>query len=173
MTLSISLRSVEEGDRAFLYRLYASTRADELAAWGWAEPQREAFLQLQFRAQQMHYQSQMPHAVHQVICLDDQPIGRLILATDAEAVRIADIGLLPEYRNRGIGATLIGDIIASAAPAGRTVRLQVAVHNPAQHLYERLGFHVVAQSDIYYQMETAPDHQPEQSSGLSIGRRSK
>ncbi len=155
--MATTLRSAEEGDHVFLYQLYASTRADELAAWGWAEAQREAFLQLQFRAQQLHYLSQMPQAVHQVVCLDDQPVGRLILATDTKAIHIADIALLPEYRNRGIGAALIGDIIATAAQTGRIVSLQVAANNPAQHLYERLGFHIVAQTDLYYLMEIVPD----------------
>jgi ribosomal protein S18 acetylase RimI-like enzyme len=167
MTAPVRLRAVEEGDRAFLYRLYATTRADEIAAWGWADAQREAFLQLQFRAQQLHYQSQMPQAVHQIVCLDDQPIGRLILATDDEVITLADIALLPEYRNRGIGSGLIRDILATAAATGRRVRLHVAIHNPARRLYDRLGFRHLAQDGINYLMEASPDPQHYHNSGRS------
>lgn len=157
MNAAITLRPIEEGDNAFLYRLYVSTRAEEMAAWGWADVQREAFLQLQFRAQQLHYQAQMPPADQQIICLDDQPIGRLILALDGEAIHISDIALLPEYRNRGIGTALIRDILTRATLVGKSVRLHVEVHNPAQRLYERLGFCIVNQNDVYYLMEAPPD----------------
>lgn len=153
MNTPFTLRPVEEGDSAFLYQLYASARADELAAWGWPEPQRQAFLQMQFRAQQLSYQRQTPPPDQHIICSADQPIGRLILTSDAAALNISDIALLPEYRNRGIGSALIRQVITTATQSSRPVRLHVELHNPARHLYERLGFHIVANDGVYYSME--------------------
>ena len=49
------------------------------------------------------------------------------------------IGVLPEHRNRGIGTALLTALIAASAeyPA---LALSTEFENPAQHLYERLGF---------------------------------
>jgi ribosomal protein S18 acetylase RimI-like enzyme len=154
--MAISLRPVEEGDQAFLYQLYASTRAEEMAAWGWAEAQREALLQMQFRAQQLHYQTQMPQATHRIICTDEQSVGRIITSEDAATITLADIALLPQYRSRGIGGMLIRDLLTSAAQSGRVVQLHVEVHNRARRLYERLGFRTISDDGIYYLMEASP-----------------
>lgn len=154
--MAITLRAVEEGDNDFLYRLYASTRAAELDAWGWEEAQREVFLQFQFRAQQYHYRTNLPNATHQIICDDNQPVGRIIVNSTAAALDLSDIALLPEYRGRGIGSALISNVLASAAQSGRVVRLHVEVHNRAQLLYQRLGFRVVAQTPTHYLMEASP-----------------
>ena len=40
------LRAVEPGDREFLYRVYASTRTEELAVVPWHEADKDAFLLL-------------------------------------------------------------------------------------------------------------------------------
>ena len=51
MTPSITLRPIGPDDEAFLYRVYASTREEELAPLGWNEAQKTAFLRMQFTAQ--------------------------------------------------------------------------------------------------------------------------
>jgi len=68
-----------------------------------------------------------------------------------------DISLLPEYRNRGIGAALIHTLIETAMAEGQAVKLQVLRMNPAQHLYQRLGFVVTGQDEMYIQMEIRPN----------------
>ena len=52
-SLRTRLRPVRESDTDFLYCLYASTRADEMAMVDWSEPQKQEFLQLQFNAQML------------------------------------------------------------------------------------------------------------------------
>ena len=59
MSAVIELLPVAEDDREFLYRVYASTRADELAAVPWDRAQKEAFLRAQFDAGSL-----VPRAVH-------------------------------------------------------------------------------------------------------------
>ena len=154
--LPITLRPAQPQDESFLYELYCSTRQEELALWGWDAAQAAAFLQLQFRAQQQHYQTQFAQATYQIICSADQPIGRLILASTDQELRLADIALLPAYRNAGIGTTLIGDLLTAAAQTGRPVRLHVEAHNRARRLYERLGFTVIEATGPYYLMEKPP-----------------
>jgi len=149
---AITLRQAEPNDEAFLYRLYASVRAEEMAAWGWDSAQQEAFLGLQFRGQQAHYR-EYPNTDHQIILADGRPIGRILVSDLKDEFRLVDIALLSEYRNAGIGAALIGELLRRAAQAGKAVRLHVEKTNGAQRLYQRLGFRHVSDTGSHYLME--------------------
>lgn len=152
----VTLRPVHPDDEAFLFEVYVGTRRDEVATWGWDAAQQEAFLRMQYIAQQRSYQMQCAEAEHCIILQGECPVGRLIVVrTDAE-VRLANIALLPEYRNLGLGTTLIAGLQAEAARTGRAVRLQVLRHNRAQRLYERLGFVRVGEDALHFSMEHRP-----------------
>src|SRR5215210_2167724 len=158
--MPVSIRPVEPGDEPFLFEVYASTRADEMAAWGWDRAQQEAFLRLQFSGQQGFYRMQYPEAEHSVILFNAQPVGRMIVISTSDEVRLADIVLLPQYRNIGIGALLIKDLCADAARKGVPVRLRVLKSNhAAARFYERLGFFSddgESESDTHLQMVWHP-----------------
>jgi ribosomal protein S18 acetylase RimI-like enzyme len=143
-------------DREFLFRLYASTRADELRAFGWPAAQQEAFLRMQFNAQQQWYSATYSTAENQIIEQDDHPVGRMIVQREAEMWRLLDISLLPEYRSHGIGGELLRTLIEQCGHSGAVLQLQVLNTNPAQRLYTRLGFIKTAQDQIYTQMELRP-----------------
>jgi len=68
-----------------------------------------------------------------------------------------DISLLPEYRNRGIGSNLLKEIMSEGAQAGLPVTIHVEMFNPALRLYDRLGFHRIADHGVYYLMEWSPN----------------
>lgn len=161
MSLSVVLRSVQPEDTAFLYRVYASTREDELASLGWGTAQKDAFLLMQFNAQHRYYQEQFPDAVYQIIMVNDSPAGRLYVHRGSEEVRIIDIALLPEYRSLGIGAMLLTDLLADAAGTRKPVRIHVEQTSPALRLYQRLGFTVIADRGIYVLMEWSSSGVPE------------
>lgn len=46
MTANIRLRPIVEADREFLYRCYASTRAEELSVLDWSDETKEEFLRM-------------------------------------------------------------------------------------------------------------------------------
>ena len=54
----VLLRPITTDDTDFLYQLYASTRADEMALVNWPEQQKTDFLSMQFNAQHKYYQEQ-------------------------------------------------------------------------------------------------------------------
>lgn len=143
-------------DREFLCRLYASTRQEELAPVPWSEPEKEAFLRLQFDAQDRHYQEHFPAAAFQIIELDAQPIGRLYVDRRADEIRLIDIALLPEFRGAGIGTALLMELIDEAAAAGKPLRIHVERFNPALRLYQRLGFRPLEEHGVYLLMEYRP-----------------
>jgi ribosomal protein S18 acetylase RimI-like enzyme len=146
-TMSVTLRAVVPEDDAFLLKAYASVRASEMARVPWSETQREAFLKMQFDAQQLHYRTHNPQATHNLILLNAQPVGRLYVARRESEIRILDITILPEYRNKGIGTPLIKDLMTEAAQAGKPLSIYVEFYNPSYKLFERLGFSKVDRVD--------------------------
>jgi ribosomal protein S18 acetylase RimI-like enzyme len=150
------LRPEAPEDKAFLYRLYATTRADEMKLVPWDDGQKEAFLRMQFNAQTTHYHRFYPDASFDVIMLDAQPIGRLCVRSAENEILVIDIALLPEYRGAGIGGALLKDVLAEAAEHGKPVRIHVERENPAMRLYTRLGFRKIEDKGIYYFLEWMP-----------------
>jgi len=148
----VSLRTATDDDRAFLVALYGTTRAD-LALLPLDDAQRQALVQMQFRAQDLHYRQANPDASFDVVEVGGRPIGRLYVDRHADDIRIIDISLLPQHRNAGIGTALVRAVQDEAAVSGRTVSLHVAMDNPAAGLYERLGFLLAADLGVYRLLE--------------------
>ena len=88
--MNITLRPIEADDAAFLYRVYASTRAAEMALVDWDDAQKDAFLRMQFQAQAQHYQTNYTDTTYQIILLDGQPVGRLYVARWPREIRIVE-----------------------------------------------------------------------------------
>ena len=137
---NIQLREVTPEDDEFLTRLYGTLRQDELATTGWSAAQCDAFVRMQFAAQQVHYRTHYPTGVHEIILLDGQPVGRIYWANLKDERHFLDITILPEYRNRGIGTPLIKRHLDEAASEGKPARIFVESFNPSLRLFERLGF---------------------------------
>jgi GNAT superfamily N-acetyltransferase len=154
--MAISLRPVQASDEAFLFELYCSTREDEVAAWGWSDAQRDAFLQMQFRAQRQHYRGLAAPVSQSIVCRDLQPIGWMAVITEQDCVHLAEIALLPDERNHGIGTALISGVLGEARSRGAPVQLRVLRNNRACRLYERLGFLIMADNGIHLSMEWRP-----------------
>ncbi|HJQ26454.1 MAG TPA: GNAT family N-acetyltransferase [Blastocatellia bacterium] len=136
----VTLRDVTPDDDELLVRLYHSVREPELALTGWSAAQCDAFVRMQFAAQQVHYRTHYPTGVHQIILLAGQPVGRIYWADLKDELHFLDITVLPEYRSRGIGTPLIQGFLERAAAAGKPARIFVESFNPSLRLFERLGF---------------------------------
>lgn len=149
----VTLRPAAAEDDAFLLQVYASVRADELAQVPWSDAQREAFLRMQFDAQLLHYRTHNPEATHDIILRGASAVGRLYVARRAGEIRILDITILPEHRNRGAGTYLLKELIAEADRAGLPLTIYVESFNPSHRLFERLGFSKIEDDGILHLME--------------------
>jgi ribosomal protein S18 acetylase RimI-like enzyme len=155
----IACRPMTDADLPFVAALYASTRAEELEATGWPEAMKAAFLDQQHRAQHSHYRASYPEAEWLIVERQGEPIGRLYLADQGGELLLIDISLLPESRRAGLGGALLRDLLAHARATGQLVSLHVERTNPAQRLYERLGFRMVEEVEetaIYRRMIWEP-----------------
>lgn len=150
------LRPATVNDERFLFNVYASTRADEMAIVPWSDEQKNAFLQMQFNAQRQSYQQQFPKAQYDIIVHDGVAAGRLIVDREGDRILLIDIALLPEHRNYGIGTKYIAELKREAAESGKPVQLHVENFNRAYHLYERLGFRKVTDEGIYSRLQWEP-----------------
>jgi ribosomal protein S18 acetylase RimI-like enzyme len=146
------LRAITPADTAFLARVYASSRAEELAVTSWSEEQKEIFCRRQFDAQSVYYAANYPEASFQVIESDGKAIGRLYVARWKKEIRIVDITLLPESRGSGIGTKLVRELQDEARAAGKSLTIHVERFNRALALYQRLGFEQVEDKGVYLLM---------------------
>jgi ribosomal protein S18 acetylase RimI-like enzyme len=154
--MPIKLRDALPEDESFLFEVYASTRAQEMAFVPWDDEQRKSFLTMQFVAQHSHYRQQFPDASYSVILRDDSPVGRFYVLREKGEIRILDITVLPEYRNGGIGTSLLRDLLDEAAQSDKRVLIYVETFNPSLRLFERLGFKSMAEEGINLLMEWRP-----------------
>ena len=145
----VTLRPATLADRDFLLRVYAESRAAELAAAAWTDEEKHAFCLAQFDAQDAHYRRHYPACEFLIIERNGAPIGRLYRDRRDDEIRLVDIALLTTERGQGIGAHLMRDILAEAATAGIMVRIHVERTNPARRLYDRLGFRLVKEGEVY------------------------
>ena len=155
--LGLSCRLRTEADLPFIERLYRSTREEELAMTGWPEAFKQQFIAQQQFAQNRHFELVHPGAEWLLIEQHGAPIGRLYVEDRGAELWLIDIALLPECRGRGIGAALLGDLLAQGRDAGKPVGLTVFKSNPARRLYERLGFVAIEDGGAYDRMEWRPE----------------
>jgi ribosomal protein S18 acetylase RimI-like enzyme len=152
----ISLRPITPEDDAFLARVYASSRAQELAVTGWPEELKADFCRRQFDAQSAYYAENYSGAAFQIIERDGWPIGRLYVDRAEKDIRIVDITLLPEFRGSGIGTKFLRELQEEARNAAKSLTIHVERFNRALGLYQRLGFEQVEDKGVYLLMRWPP-----------------
>lgn len=150
----LSKREESPADAAFRFALFCRSRLPVEDFSFLDASMREALARQQFQSQTGSYRAQYPDARFEIIEAEGQPVGRLVTHRDAQAFRIVDIALLPEWRRKGIGAHILREICDSARAEHVPVRLSLSLFNvDAFRLYCRLGFTAVAQDEIQILME--------------------
>lgn len=154
---TISLCPIRDEDLVVLSEIYRSTREEELKqVTYWSEQDKKAFIQQQFMAQHDYYQKNYIGAGFYLIYKSKTPIGRLYIHENyhENCIRIIDIAILPNWQKKGLGKSILEDILAKANLLKRNVSIHVEAFNPAKHLYERLGFEKISETNgVYHLMQ--------------------
>jgi ribosomal protein S18 acetylase RimI-like enzyme len=146
-------RPANDADEGFLLNLYAQERAAELMLAGLDATQREMFVQMQFRARQASYAANYPTAIQEIICTEDgTPAGGMLVERTADGMRLIDIAVMNHKRGQGLGTEVIRALQQECDTRGWTLRLHVLKGNPAERLYQRLGFEFVGEDPFRRQM---------------------
>ena len=148
-TFAFALRPALPADADFEHRLYASTR-DDLRPLG---PEVfDGLVGMHYRAQAMSIRLEHPQAERKIVMVQDAPVGRLIIDASGNYVEVIDVALLPEYRNCGLGASVLNSVLAQADRLGRAIRLHVEKQSRAVRIFERLGFVICGDVGMYLSM---------------------
>ncbi|MGJ3240391.1 MAG: GNAT family N-acetyltransferase [Anaerolineae bacterium] len=136
------LRPVTIADFSFIFRVYRTTMKSYIEQiWDWNET-----------AQRQHYERSFSVDDYQIIQVADEEVGVLSMQSHAEYDFLARIEILPVYQNQGIGTAILGHLIQQARKRRTPIMLRVFKINPARHLYERLGFQIIRQDAVHYDM---------------------
>jgi ribosomal-protein-alanine N-acetyltransferase len=99
----------------------------------------------------------MPGAGGRIAAIGDEPIGFAIARIAADEAELLSIGVHPEWRRAGHGASLLAHML-QALGAGGAVRvfLEVAAPNlKARELYRKAGFESVGSRPKYYPVQAS------------------
>jgi ribosomal protein S18 acetylase RimI-like enzyme len=149
---NIELREATSADEPFLFEVYASTRSDDLEGLGWDENQKLTFIKMQFLARERSY----PKVDNRIILFNGRAVGRVLVDRTDAAILLIDIALLKEYRNAGIGSSVINELIKESSDSQKALKLHVLNASPALRLYERLGFCKTGNDQVYSEMTWMP-----------------
>jgi ribosomal protein S18 acetylase RimI-like enzyme len=152
----IDFRPITDKDLDFLSKVYADTRADEMAVSGWEQEKIDEFLKMQFNIQHKQWMENYKGAQFDIILYNKAPAGRLYVLRKEDDIRIIDIALFRQFQRQGIGSKIMNDLITEADEKQVKLSLHVEHNNPAMGLYERLGFKKGELIGVYYFMERPP-----------------
>lgn len=153
MRTDITLRRIDHDDDEFLFQLFRSANEHKFDTLSWPEERLSHLLRTQFEAQEQQYRGRYANAELHIVMAGDVPAGRFYVWRGADEIVLIDITIASEYRNRQIGSTLVGRLLAEGRREGKTVRAHVESSNRARRLWGRLGFQVVEDLGIYLRLE--------------------
>ncbi len=149
----LSLRPITPEDDSFLARVYASSRAEELAITGWTEQLKADFCRSQFDAQTAYYARELSGGV--LSNRSNATAGRSDGSTSRAGKRKFGSSTSRCCRNHaapGIGTKLLLELQEEARAAGKSLTIHVERFNRALALYQRLGFKEIEDKGVYLLM---------------------
>ncbi len=144
----ISLRKAHASDSEFVFTVKkAAYREYVEQVWGWDDDyQRE------------RHNKEFASYDFRIVQFREIDVGFFIISSTSDTLKVNQIFILPEYQGRGIGSACMTRIIDNANLEQRVVVLQVLkVNTRGTALYQRLGFTIVGEDSIYFQMEKLPE----------------
>lgn len=146
MSRLLTLRPSTPSDAALFYAVIDQTMRDFIiATWGsWDE----------VRVSQESI-SDSSSGTAQVIQVDGQDAGVLVVVEEENFLELQQLYLLPAYQLQGVGSELLATVVRRSAALGKGARLRVLRANPAKRFYERFGFIVTEEGSAFFQMERA------------------
>ena len=146
MLLPLTLRNAEVSDSDFAYETREKTMRNYVEqTWGqWNEYEARHQIDEDIRLFRLSIIEQGRRAV-----------GMMRIDEYSTHLAIDQLFLLPEYQGKGIGTALIHRVLARAKEMQVPVKLWVLRVNPAQSLYQRLGFVVCEETMASLQLQSA------------------
>lgn len=111
--------------------------------WGWDD-----IVQLEY-----HRNDFNPATLQIILDNHGHEIGLLDIREDDGLIYIKSILIDHSAQGKGIGTQILTKIIQQSAQSNKKIELQVyKINEKARKLYERLGFKIIGQTELHYQM---------------------
>ncbi len=144
----LSFRKAHASDSEFVFAVKeAAYRKYVEHIWGWDDNYQRERHNREFASQDVC-----------IIQFREIDVGFLITSHTSDTLKVNQIYILPEYQGKGIGSACMTRIVDDAGLEGKSVVLKVLKVNPRSvAFYQRLGFTIVGEDSIYFQMEKPPE----------------
>ena len=143
--MKYQLRTASPSDLDLLMKIgHEGIRPYVESLFGWDSEEQERRFREDFHPEQIS-----------VVQFEGEDVGYLKVEDKGDHIFLAGIYLLKRVRSVGLGSSVMTDLISAAHNSGKSIRLQVLRTNPAQSLYQRLGFKIVGDSDSHIFMESS------------------
>jgi ribosomal protein S18 acetylase RimI-like enzyme len=147
---NLLLRTANFDDELFLKELFYDVRSVEFTQFGFPLEQLKPLITMQYNAQTQSYKAQYPKAENSIIELDNEKIGRLLVNRENKITNLVDISILHNFRGQGFGSYLLNKLKNES----EIIELSVYKANlGAIRLYQKEGFSVIADDEMYLKME--------------------
>ncbi|MBL4716218.1 MAG: hypothetical protein COC01_06535 [Bacteroidetes bacterium] len=111
--------------------------------WGWDEN-----FQLKYHKEKFKVDNT------KLIIVGNQEVGLLTVIDQRDMIFIENVLIIKKYQSKGIGKTLIIQIIDKAIKTKRDILLEVLkVNKRAMDFYERFGFKVIDETNTKYKLK--------------------
>ncbi len=146
---ALSFRKANASDSAFVFAVKEAAFREYIEqVWGWDDADQ----------QERHNTEFASHDSYIIIQFHGSDVGFLVTSETPEALNVNQIFILPAYQGRGIGSVCLTRLIDDASLEQKSVTLKVLkVNTRGIALYQRLGFTIVGENSIYFQMERLPE----------------
>jgi len=137
--MSIALLKANTQDKDYLFELRLLTMVDHLAIAGICLSVEEHWLRVTEHFDAYH-----------LIVHDAVRVGAVKYSESDGTLNIMQLQIHPDYQGRGIGRNVLNLLIERTVAS--TISLTVLKANPAKRLYERMGFSVIGEDELEFQM---------------------
>jgi predicted GNAT family N-acyltransferase len=86
-------------------------------------------------------------ATHYLVYVDDQPAATSRWRHTDKGIKLERFSVLPEFRNKGIGAALVKHVLSNVVPLKKLIYLHAQV--AAMNVYARNGFEPIG--ELFYE----------------------
>jgi ribosomal protein S18 acetylase RimI-like enzyme len=142
--IDYELREATKVDSEFVYQLRKEAfRSDVEATYGpWDEDW-----------QRTRFAERFDPNASRIVVVNGRAVGELVVDWNQNPAVLSNIEIAFDSRGRGLGTTIVSDVLAIAARHGKGVTLQVFKTNQgSQRFYARLGFRSVDANETHCTM---------------------
>ena len=142
--MKITRRQATEADTAFARRVHHAAYRDvvERQFGAWNEADQDRFFESDWR-----------DAAFEIVLADGTPCGYTCIEDRAADVHVRELVVAPDFQGRGIGTTILREVIERAEARGVPAHLGTFRTNRALDLYRRLGFREIERTDVHVILE--------------------